>query len=130
MRRLRQPTHAPLSAPGRWRSASMRWVRAGRPRAEGGARLSAFLAAGQHGDMGWLAERADQRSHPQALWPEARSVVALGLSYAPEGDPLATHAPAERGNVSVYARNRDYHDVVKGMLSTWRSSSPAASARR
>ena len=79
-------------------------------------RLGAFIAAGQHGDMGWLAERADQRVHPQALWAEARSVVALGVSYAPPGDPLATLGRADRGNISVYARNRDYHDVVKGML--------------
>ena len=53
-------------------------------------RLAAFVAAGQHGDMGWLAERQAERSHPPALWPAARSVVALGLSYAPDGDPLAT----------------------------------------
>ena len=79
-------------------------------------RLGAFLAAGHHGDMGWLADRADQRAHPRALWAEARSVVALGLSYAPEGDPLATLARPSRGNISVYARNRDYHDVVKGRL--------------
>jgi epoxyqueuosine reductase len=80
------------------------------------ARLAAFLAAGQHGDMGWLAERTDQRSHPQALWPEARSVVVVGMSYAPEGDPLATLGQPDRGNISVYARNRDYHDVMKGKL--------------
>ena len=79
-------------------------------------RLGAFLAAGQHGDMGWLAERTEQRSHPQALWAEARSVVALGVSYAPGGDPLATTRQPDRGNVSVYARNRDYHELVKGML--------------
>ncbi len=79
-------------------------------------RLLAFLAAGQHGEMAWLAERAEQRAAPNALWPEARSVIALGLSYAPEGDPLATLARSDRGNISVYARNRDYHDVVKGML--------------
>ncbi len=79
-------------------------------------RLGAFIAAGQHGDMGWMAERMDQRSHPQALWAEARSVVALGLSYAPEGDPLATLEQPDRGNISVYARHRDYHDLVKGML--------------
>ncbi len=66
--------------------------------------------------MGWLAERTDQRSHPQSLWPEARSVIALGLSYAPDGDPLATLERKDRGNISVYARNRDYHDVAKGML--------------
>ena len=79
-------------------------------------RLAAFLAAGQHGEMGWLAERAEQRAHPQALWPEASSVICLGLSYAPGDDPLATLARRDRGNISVYARNRDYHDVVKGML--------------
>jgi len=83
---------------------------------EARARLADFLAAGQHGDMGWLADRAEQRAHPQALWPEARSVVALGLSYAPDGDALATLDRPDRGNISVYARNRDYHEVVKGML--------------
>ena len=83
---------------------------------EARSRLGAFIAAGQHGDMGWLADRTDQRSHPQALWAEARSVVALGVSYAAEGDPLETTRRPNRGNISVYARNRDYHDVVKGML--------------
>ena len=83
---------------------------------EARTRLAAFLAAGQHGEMGWLAERAAQRSHPRGLWPEALSVVALGLSYAPEGDPLATLGRPDRGNISVYARNRDYHDVFKGKL--------------
>ena len=79
-------------------------------------RLRTFLAAGQHGEMDWMASRAEQRAHPQALWPEARSVIALGLSYAPDDDPLAALAQPGRGNISVYARNRDYHDVVKGML--------------
>jgi epoxyqueuosine reductase len=79
-------------------------------------RLAAFLAAGQHGDMGWMETRANQRSRPKALWPEARSVIALGLSYAPEQDPLATLRQRDRGTISVYARGRDYHDVVKGML--------------
>jgi epoxyqueuosine reductase len=83
---------------------------------EARARLIDFLAAGQHGDMGWLATRTDQRSQPTALWPEARSVIALGLSYAPEGDPLEALGRPDRGNISVYARNRDYHDVVKGRL--------------
>ena len=83
---------------------------------EARTRLAAFLAAGHHGDMAWLAERTGERSHPQALWPEARSVVCVGLSYAPAGDPLANAARPEIGNVSVYARNRDYHDVLKGML--------------
>jgi epoxyqueuosine reductase len=79
-------------------------------------RLAAFLAAGQHGDMGWLADRSEQRSQPAMLWPEARTVIALGLSYAPEGDALAALGQPERGNISVYARNRDYHDVLKGKL--------------
>jgi epoxyqueuosine reductase len=83
---------------------------------EARARLTDFLAAGQHGDMGWLAERTAQRSQPTALWPEARSVIALGLSYAPDGDALATLGRPDRGNISVYARHRDYHDVVKGRL--------------
>ena len=83
---------------------------------EARVRLAAFLAAGQHGEMGWLAERAEQRSHPQALWPDAISVICLGLSYAPGEHPLATLARPDRGNISVYARNRDYHDIAKGML--------------
>ena len=79
-------------------------------------RLAAFLQAGQHGEMDWMADRAEQRAHPQALWPAARSVIALGLAYTPEEDPLATLRQRDRGNISVYARHRDYHDVLKGML--------------
>jgi len=79
-------------------------------------RLAAFLQAGHHGEMSWLERRAEQRSHPQALWAEARSVIALGLSYAPADDPLATLGQPDRGSISVYARHRDYHDVVKGKL--------------
>jgi epoxyqueuosine reductase len=79
-------------------------------------RLADFLAEGRHGDMGWMEDRAEQRSDPKALWPEARSVICLGLSYAPDDDPLATLDRKDRGNISIYARNRDYHDVVKGML--------------
>lgn len=85
--------------------------------AETRARLDAFLDAGMHGTMGWMEARTEQRAHPQALWPEAVSVIALGLSYAPGEDPLATLARRDRGTVSVYARGaRDYHDVVKARL--------------
>ncbi len=84
--------------------------------AESRARLADFLAEGRHGSMGWMADRAEQRADPQALWPEARSVICLGLSYAPQGDPLDALSLKDRGSISVYARNRDYHDVVKGML--------------
>jgi epoxyqueuosine reductase len=79
-------------------------------------RLRAFLGQGQHGDMGWLAARVDQRGQPRRLWDEARSVIALGVSYAPDSDPLADLGRTDRGVISVYARGRDYHDVVKGML--------------
>ena len=77
-----------------------------------------FLAAGQHGEMDWLEDRNEQRAHPQSLWPEARSVIALGLSYAPEDDPLASLARRDRGTISIYARNRDYHSILKGKLKT------------
>jgi epoxyqueuosine reductase len=83
---------------------------------EARAHLQDFLNAGQHGDMGWMNDRLAQRSDPRALWPDARSVIALGLSYAPEDDPLAALDQPDRGNISVYARGRDYHDLVKGML--------------
>jgi epoxyqueuosine reductase len=84
--------------------------------AEARERLSAFLAAGLHGDMGWLAERSAQRSQPRDLWPEARTVIALALSYAPAEDPLASLHQRDRGTISVYARGRDYHDLMKGRL--------------
>ena len=79
-------------------------------------RLMRFLAEGRHGAMGWMADRAEQRAHPRVLWPEAVSVVALGLNYGPEEDPLATLAQRDRATVSVYAQGRDYHDVVKKRL--------------
>ena len=78
--------------------------------------LAGFLAAGCHGDMGWLADTAARRGDPQTLWPEARSVIVLAANYAPPGDPLALLAAPERGNISVYARGRDYHDTLKRRL--------------
>ena len=78
--------------------------------------LREFVARGYHGDMGWLADTAERRGDPQALWPEARTVVVLGVNYAPEGDPLALAADPEAGAVSVYARGRDYHDTLKRRL--------------
>ncbi len=84
--------------------------------AETRARLDAFLAEGMHGTMGWMADRAAQRAAPRALWPEAVSVISLGLSYAPGKDPLAALARRDCGTISVYAQGRDYHDVVKSRL--------------
>lgn len=75
-----------------------------------------YLARGFHGDMGWLAETEERRSDPRSLWPEARSVVVLGQNYGPDEDPLALLGEPERANLSVYARNRDYHDSVKKRL--------------
>ena len=79
-------------------------------------RLRQFLAEGQHGTMGWLQEKAERRGDPAVLWPQARSIVMLGLSYAPQDDPLAALAKKSSGNISVYARNRDYHELIKGRL--------------
>ncbi len=83
---------------------------------QAGARLRALVSAGHHGEMGWMAERMESRESPRRLWPEVRSVISLGMSYAPEGDALATLSQPVRGNISVYARGRDYHDVIKGRL--------------
>ena len=79
-------------------------------------RLRAYLGEGRHGQMGWMEDRAAWRADPRALWPEARSVVMLAESYAPEGDPLEATRRPDRAAVSVYARGRDYHDVVKKRL--------------
>ncbi len=85
---------------------------------QAGDRLGEFLQRGMHGDMDWLAAHRDRRAHPSALWPEVRSIIMLGLNYGPERDPLALLAERWRGAISVYARGRDYHDVIKGKLKT------------
>ncbi|GLS99888.1 epoxyqueuosine reductase [Sphingobium jiangsuense] len=81
-----------------------------------GERLRDWLAQGHHGDMGWMADRADQRASPTALWPEAQSVIMLAMSYAPAQDPMTLAPARDRGRISVYAQGRDYHDVVKKAL--------------
>ncbi|MBK1665660.1 tRNA epoxyqueuosine(34) reductase QueG [Rhodospirillum rubrum] len=86
------------------------------------ANLNAFLDAGHHGSMAWLSETAERRGDPKVLWPSAVSVIALAVNYASGGDPKALAAQADRGVISVYAHNRDYHDVAKGrakMLGQW-----------
>ncbi len=80
------------------------------------ARLEQWLGEGSHGDMEWMAARLEHRRSPQGLWPEANSVIALGMSYAPEADPLALADVPDRARISVYAQGRDYHDVVKKAL--------------
>ena len=81
-----------------------------------GARLREWLADGRHGSMIWMEERAHHRESPAGLWPEVRSVISLGMSYAPASDPLALAGVPEAGRISVYAQGQDYHDVVKRRL--------------
>ncbi|MBZ9675193.1 tRNA epoxyqueuosine(34) reductase QueG [Mesorhizobium sp. ES1-1] len=80
------------------------------------ARLAEFVADGFHGSMGWIAETLERRSVPSTLWPEVRSIVVLAMNYGPDHDPRDLLARPDRGAVSVYARNRDYHEVMKGRL--------------
>ncbi|RYD58898.1 MAG: tRNA epoxyqueuosine(34) reductase QueG [Sphingomonadales bacterium] len=81
-----------------------------------GIRLREWLGEGRHGSMIWMEERAHHRESPAGLWPEVRSVISLGMSYAPAGDPLALASESETGRISVYAQGQDYHDVVKRRL--------------
>ena len=93
-------------------------VRFARAAAPDGApdRLGAFLADGRHGTMDWLARDATRRAHPDALWPQAKSVIVLGLNYGPHGDPLDILSKRDAGAISVYAQGDDYHDVIKAKL--------------
>jgi epoxyqueuosine reductase len=79
-------------------------------------RLREWLGSGAHGDMIWMEETAERRGSPAALWPEVRSIVSLGMSYAPAADPLALAEAPEHGRISVYAQGADYHDVIKKAL--------------
>jgi epoxyqueuosine reductase len=81
-----------------------------------GDRLAAFIADGRHGDMEWMAETAERRSHPTRLWPETKSIIMLGLSYAPDHDPLDALENSQSGAISCYAQGKDYHDLFKGKL--------------
>lgn len=83
-----------------------------------GERLAAFVGKGFHGSMEWMAETLERRSAPANLWPEVRSIIVLAMNYGPDGDPRALQARPDRGAISVYAQNRDYHDVIKGRLKT------------
>ena len=83
---------------------------------EAGEGLRQWIAAGNHGEMGWIEDRAEQRASPNGLWPEARSVIALAMSYAPANDPLALAGARDRGRISVYAQGTDYHKTVKKAL--------------
>ncbi len=79
-------------------------------------RLGTFLSEERHGTMAWMEERTQWRSNPQALWPEAKSIIMLSMNYGPDHDPLAVLEQTDRAALSVYAGNRDYHDLIKGRL--------------
>ncbi|MCT8970860.1 tRNA epoxyqueuosine(34) reductase QueG [Microbaculum marinisediminis] len=81
-----------------------------------GTRFDAFLEAGHHGTMEWMATTAERRRAPRALWPDVRSILVLGLNYGPDHDPLDDLKHRDRGMISVYARADDYHDIVKKKL--------------
>ena len=102
------------------KAAELGFVACGIARADAapqaGERLREWIAAGHHGEMGWIEDRAEQRASPVGLWPEARSVIALAMSYAPASDPMALAEAGSRGRISVYAQGADYHKVVKKAL--------------
>ncbi|TPI28102.1 tRNA epoxyqueuosine(34) reductase QueG [Mesorhizobium sp. B3-2-1] len=80
------------------------------------ARLAEFVADGFHGSMDWIAETLQRRSEPSTLWPDVRSIIVLAMNYGPDHDPRDVLARRDRGAISVYAKNRDYHEVMKGRL--------------
>ena len=72
--------------------------------------------------MTWMEETQERRADPRILWQDVRSIIVLGMNYGPQDDPLATLAHKDCANISVYARHRDYHDIIKGklkMLASW-----------
>ena len=81
-----------------------------------GLELKRWLEAGNHGAMGWMEARAHHRVSPLALWPDAKSAIALGMNYTPATDPLALAARPDFGRISVYAQGGDYHKTVKKAL--------------
>lgn len=80
------------------------------------ARLAEYVARGRHASMEWIAETVARRGDPRALWPDVRSIVMLAMNYGPDRDPLDLLERRDRAAISVYARHRDYHDVIKGRL--------------
>ncbi|WP_417482933.1 tRNA epoxyqueuosine(34) reductase QueG [Maricaulis sp.] len=83
---------------------------------DAGERLAEFVAGGRHGSMAWMEDTLARRQHPTAMWPDAKSAVVVGLNYGPDIDPLAALERTSEGVISVYARNTDYHDLMKKRL--------------
>ncbi|HEY1414671.1 MAG TPA: tRNA epoxyqueuosine(34) reductase QueG [Caulobacteraceae bacterium] len=80
------------------------------------AALRAFVAAGRHGTMEWMARTLERRAHPTAMWPKAKSALVVGMNYGPDEDPMAALAERSRAAISIYAQSRDYHGLIKGRL--------------
>ncbi len=112
--------HKPIEQRLKEKAAELGFAATGIARADAAprsaARLREWLADGAHGSMIWMEERAHHRESPAGLWPDVKSVIALGMSYAPGRDPLALEGVGDRGRISVYAQGGDYHDVVKRAL--------------
>jgi epoxyqueuosine reductase len=79
-------------------------------------RLAEYVEAGRHGEMGWIADTAERRAHPRAMWGGARSAIVLGVNYGPGHDPLAILSEPAKGAISVYAQGHDYHELIKARL--------------
>jgi epoxyqueuosine reductase len=114
------PENAKALLIGDLRAEGFAEARVARPDAvpQAADRLARFLADGHHATMDWMAETAARRSDPLDLWPEARSIVMAAMNYgpSPDNDPLAALHKGDCGTISVYAQNRDYHDIVRGKL--------------
>ncbi|MDK4740832.1 tRNA epoxyqueuosine(34) reductase QueG [Rhizobium sp. CNPSo 3464] len=83
---------------------------------DAGIRLNQFLEQGYHGTMAWMEETRERRADPHMLWGDVRSIAVFGLNYGPEEDPRGILQKPDKAAISVYARNRDYHDIIKGRL--------------
>ena len=83
---------------------------------QAGRKLSEFIALGRHGEMKWMTKKLDRRKDPKKLWPAVRGVIVVAANYGPETDPLDDLSRRSIGTISVYARNRDYHKILKGRL--------------
>jgi epoxyqueuosine reductase len=66
--------------------------------------------------MLWMEETEERRANPSVLWPEVRSIMVLAMNYGPDSNPLSILEHKDRAAISVYAQNRDYHDIIKGKL--------------
>jgi len=113
-------SHDTLSDKLKQRARALGFDAAGIARAdaawEAGARLAEFVAEGRHGEMQWMEDTAQRRSAPTAMWPDARCALVVALNYGPDHNPLDTLSQRGTGNISVYARGRDYHDLIKSRL--------------